>query len=96
MATFERYFIDDKLSDGNRRAKGKVRPHASLLPAGLRNYEPYNMLFTNIKYANVDWFMYGWNTVQPGAYASGAQLVAVVPLVAICAYMIWAVLRKEK
>ena len=48
------YFIDDKLSDGNRRAKGKVRPHASLLPAGLRNYEPYNMLFTNIKYANVD------------------------------------------
>ena len=49
-----------------------------------------------LKYANVDWFMYGWNTVQPGAYASGAQLVAIVPLVAICAYMIWAVLRKEK
>ena len=49
-----------------------------------------------LKFAKVDWYMDGWNTVAPGACASGAQMIAIVPLAAICAYMIWAVLRKER
>lgn len=51
------FFIDDKYSGGYALKGGKhtvSRPHAALLPANLRNYEPYNKLFTNIKYANVD------------------------------------------
>lgn len=51
------FFVDDKMTEGHKLKGGKgdvPRPHAALLPATLRNYEPYNKLFTNIKYANVD------------------------------------------
>ena len=48
-----------------------------------------------LKFAKVDWYLYGWNT--PGASgASAAELIAIVPLVAICAYMIFATLRDKK
>ena len=48
-----------------------------------------------LKFAKVDWYLYGWNT--PGASgASGAELIAIVPLIAICAYMICATLRGKK
>ena len=48
-----------------------------------------------LKFAKVDWYLYGWNT--PGASgASGAELIAIVPLIAICAYMICATLRGGK
>ncbi len=48
-----------------------------------------------LKFAKVDWYLYGWNT--PGASgASGAEMVAIVPLIAICAYMILATLRGSK
>ncbi len=45
-----------------------------------------------LKFAKVDWYLYEWNT--PGASgASGAEMIAIVPLVAICAYMIFATLK---
>ena len=48
-----------------------------------------------LKFANVDWFLYDWNTVAAGHVASGADAIAIVPLVLICAYMIWDSMRKE-
>ena len=48
-----------------------------------------------LKFAKVDWYLYDWNT--PGASgASAAELIAIVPLVAICAYMIFAALRERR
>ena len=48
-----------------------------------------------LKFAKVDWYLYDWNT--PGVSgASAAELIAIVPLVAICAYMIFATLRGKK
>jgi putative OPT family oligopeptide transporter len=41
-----------------------------------------------LKFAKVDWFMNAWNTVAPGHVASGAEAIAILPLIAICAYMI--------
>jgi putative OPT family oligopeptide transporter len=47
-----------------------------------------------LKFAKVDWFMNAWNTVAPGHVASGAEAIAILPLIAICAYMIIAAKRK--
>ena len=47
-----------------------------------------------LKFAKVDWFMDAWNTVAPGHVASGAEAIAILPLIAICAYMIIAAKRK--
>ena len=47
-----------------------------------------------LKFAKVDWFMDAWNTVAPGHVASGAEAIAILPLVAICAYMIIAAKKK--
>ena len=49
-----------------------------------------------LKFAQVDWFLEGWNTVLPGRVASNAQAIAVLPLVAICAYMIYASMRRDR
>lgn len=49
-----------------------------------------------LKFAKVDWFLSGWNTVAPGSAASGAEMIAILPLAAICAYMIMATLKKDK
>ncbi|MBR4524841.1 MAG: oligopeptide transporter, OPT family [Bacteroidales bacterium] len=48
-----------------------------------------------LKFAKVDWFMNAWNTVSPGHVASGAEAIAIVPLIAICAYMIVSSMKKE-
>ena len=48
-----------------------------------------------LKFAKVDWFMNAWNTVAPGHVASGAETVAILPLIGICAYMIVSSMRKE-
>ena len=48
-----------------------------------------------LKFAKVDWFMNAWNTVAPGHVASGAEAIAILPLIAICAYMIVSSMRKE-
>ena len=47
-----------------------------------------------LKFAKVDWFMNAWNTVAPGHVASGAEMIAILPLIAICAYMIISAKRK--
>ena len=49
-----------------------------------------------LKFAQVDWFLDGWNTVLPGRVASNAQAIAILPLVAICAYMIYASMRRDR
>ncbi len=49
-----------------------------------------------LRFAQVDWFLEGWNTVLPGRVASNAQAIAILPLVAICAYMIYASMRKDR
>ena len=48
-----------------------------------------------LKFAKVDWFMNAWNTVAPGHVASGAEAIAILPLIAICAYMIVAAKRQQ-
>ena len=48
-----------------------------------------------LKFAKVDWFMNAWNSVAPGHVASGAEAIAILPLLAICAYMIVSSLKKE-
>jgi putative OPT family oligopeptide transporter len=47
-----------------------------------------------LKFAKVDWFMNAWNTVAPGHVASGAEAIAILPLIAICAYMIFCAKKK--
>ena len=81
----------DKAVNAARQEKGTLIASGFIAGGALMG-----VLSAILKFAQVDWFMDGWNTVAPGAYASGAQLIAVVPLVLICAYMIWASLRKEK
>ena len=49
-----------------------------------------------LKFAKVDWFMNAWNTVAPGHVASGAEAIAILPLIALCAYMIWSSLKTDK
>lgn len=49
-----------------------------------------------LKFAEVDWFMSSWNEVASGATASGAEMIAIVPLALICCYMIFASLGKKK
>ena len=47
-----------------------------------------------LKFAKVDWFMNAWNSVAPGHVASGAEAIAIIPLIALCAYMIISAKRK--
>ena len=48
-----------------------------------------------LKFAKVDWFMKAWNTVAPGALASGAEKLAIVPYLLLVAFMIWAIMKKD-
>ena len=49
-----------------------------------------------LKFAKVDGFLYDWNTVAPGHVASGAEMIAIIPLIGICAYMILASMKTDK
>ena len=49
-----------------------------------------------LKFAKVDWFKNAWNSVAPGHVASGAEAIAILPLLAICAYMIVSSMKKDK
>ncbi len=49
-----------------------------------------------LTYADVDWKLHAWNEVQPGAVASGAEMIAILPLIGICIYMIAASIKKQK
>ena len=53
-----------------------------------------------LKFAGCEWFLAGWNT--PGvADAAGyctaapAEMIAIVPFLAICGYLVWASLKKD-
>ena len=49
-----------------------------------------------LKFADVDWFMTGWNTVAPGRLCSGAEAIAILPYLLLIAYTVWAIMKKEK
>lgn len=42
-----------------------------------------------LKFAGCEWFLSGWNS------CGGAEMIAIVPFLAICGYMIWASLKKD-
>lgn len=48
-----------------------------------------------LKFAKVDWFLADWNTVAAGHAASGAEAIAILPLIGICVYMIVSSMRKQ-
>lgn len=48
-----------------------------------------------LKFAGVDLFLGEWNSVAAGQSASGAEMIAIVPLVGICLYMILASRNKK-
>ena len=47
-----------------------------------------------LKFAGADWFMYDWNKCADGATCSGAEAIAIIPLVLLVIYMIKASLKK--
>ena len=49
-----------------------------------------------LKFADVDWFMTGWNTAAPGTLCSGAEAIAILPYLLLIAYTVWAIMKKEK
>ena len=49
-----------------------------------------------LKFAGVDWFLTDWNTVAAGHVASGAESIAIIPLVLLIVYMTWSSLRASK
>ena len=48
-----------------------------------------------LKFAGADWFMYDWNKCADGAICSGAEAIAIIPLVLLVIYMIKASLIKD-
>ena len=48
-----------------------------------------------LKFAGVDWFLSSWNVVSPGATASGAEIIAVMPYLGLLAYTVFASLKKS-
>ncbi|MBQ7610845.1 MAG: oligopeptide transporter, OPT family [Bacteroidales bacterium] len=48
-----------------------------------------------LKFAKVDWFLSAWNTAAAGG-ASGAEMIAILPFLGICAYMLWSTMKKDK
>ena len=48
-----------------------------------------------LKFAGVDWYLSSWNAPLASG-ASGAEMIAIVPFALLCAYMIYASLKKSK
>ena len=47
-----------------------------------------------LKFAGVDWFLSGWNSVAAGHLCSGAQALAIVPFLLLIVYMVRASLKR--
>ena len=47
-----------------------------------------------LKFAGVDWFLNGWNAVGASG-AAPAEMIAIIPFLGICAYMIFASMKKS-
>ena len=48
-----------------------------------------------LKFAGVDWFLGSWNAAGASG-AAPAEMIAIVPFICICAYMIYASMKKAK
>ncbi len=48
-----------------------------------------------LKFAGVDAFLYDWNTCKEGALCSGAEAIAIIPLILLVVYMIKSSLKKN-
>ena len=48
-----------------------------------------------LKFAGVDWYLNGWNAVGASG-AAPAEMIAILPFLGICAYMIFASMKKSK
>ncbi len=48
-----------------------------------------------LRFAGVDWFLSGWNSVAAGASCSGAEAIAIIPLLLLIGYMIWGSMKKN-
>ena len=49
-----------------------------------------------LKFAGVDWFLHAWNTASTSAGVSAAEYVAILPYLALIAFMVLAIMRKKK
>lgn len=80
----------DKAVNEARAAKGTLIASGFIAGGALMG-----VVSAILKFANVDWYLSGWNTVNPGSVASGAEMIAIVPLAAICVYMILSTLSEK-
>ena len=48
-----------------------------------------------LKFAGVDAFLYDWNTCREGALCSGAEAIAIIPLILLVVYMVKSSLKKN-
>ncbi len=80
----------DKAVNEARAAKGTLIASGFIAGGALMG-----VVSAILKFANVDWYLAGWNTVNPGSVASGAEMIAIVPLAAICVYMILSTLSEK-
>ena len=48
-----------------------------------------------LKFAGADWFLGSWNTAGASG-AAPAEMIAILPFLGICGYMIYASLKKAK
>ena len=46
-----------------------------------------------LKFAGVDWFLSGWNSVAADHLASGAEAIAIIPFLLLIFYMVRASLK---
>jgi len=78
----------DKALNESRQEKGTLIASGFIAGGALMG-----VVSAILKFANVDWFLSGWNTVAAGKIASGADMVAILPYAAIIIYMIYASMR---
>lgn len=85
----------DKQINASRMEKGTLIASGFIAGGALMG-----VISAILKFAGCEWFMTAWNT--PGAAdaagcysAAPAEMIAIIPLILICAYMIWASMRKD-
>lgn len=48
-----------------------------------------------LKFAGADLMLTEWNTASPGALCSGAEAIAILPLIALVAYTVVSSMKKD-
>jgi len=74
----------DKVVNAARQEKGTLIASGFIAGGALMG-----VVSAILKFANVDWFMYGWN----GRFG---EVVAIIPFLCLVAYMIYASMKKDK